>query len=110
MEDITINSATVKNILDLNSLSLTKKVEKAIQNADVLCLTLPYFENGYKAVHEKTAFICVSDAKGLKDIIKFKNDISRKIELYQLRMSGDRYNGFNGNYKKKRKIYCTGRR
>jgi hypothetical protein len=40
----------------------------------------------------------------LYNIITFKNFLSRKIELYQLKVSGDRFNGFNGLLKRKSKF------
>jgi hypothetical protein len=80
-------------------------VKKEIQsNADVLCITIPFFENGYQKLHEKIAYICGTAAKDLYNIISFKNFLSRKIEFYQLRMSADRYNAFHGLLKKKGKF------
>jgi hypothetical protein len=79
-----------------------KVVQKTIAtNSDVFCMVLPFFENGYKKAHEKMAYICASNSKELYTMITFKNYVSRKIELYQLKMSNDRYNGFNGLLKKK---------
>lgn len=83
----------------LESFKVVKK--KITTNADVLCLVLPFFENGYKKMHEKMAYICGSSDKDLYNIITFKNYLSRKIELYQLKVSNDRFNGFNGLIKKK---------
>ncbi len=79
-----------------------KKVQQGIPtNADVFCLVIPFFENGYKKYHEKMAYVCTSNSKDLYNIITFKNYLSRKIELYQLKMSNDRYNGFNGLLKRR---------
>jgi hypothetical protein len=85
-----------------------KIVQKGIpNNADVFCLVIPFFENGYKKFHEKMAYVCTSTAKDLYNIITFKNYLSRKIESYQLKMSNDRYNGFNGLLKRKGKFMIT---
>ena len=82
-----------------------KKIQETIRNnADVFCLVLPFFENGYQKVHEKMAYICAMTPKDLYNIITFKNYLSRKIELYQLKVSGDRFNGFNGLLKRRSKF------
>jgi hypothetical protein len=82
-----------------------KLVQKTVtSNADVFCLTIPFFENGYMKHHEKMAYICATNSKELYNIITFKNYLSRRIEHYQLKMSADRYNGFNGLIKKRNKF------
>jgi len=76
-------------------------VQKTIKNnSDVLCLLIPFFENGYQKIHDKIAYICGTEAKDLYNIISFKQYISRQIEFYQLHVSIDRYNGFNGLLRK----------
>jgi hypothetical protein len=81
--------------------------KKIVNNADVFCLIMPFFENGYMQSHEKMAYICAVAAQDLYNVITFKNYISRKIELYQLKTSNDRYNGFNGLLRRKTKFVAT---
>jgi hypothetical protein len=85
-----------------------KIIQKGIpNNADVYCIVIPFFENGYKKFHEKMAYVCATASKDLYNVITFKNYLSRKIESYQLKMSNDRYNGFNGLLKRKGKFLIT---
>lgn len=78
-----------------------KLVQKNVKNnPDALCLLIPFFENGYEKIHDKIAYICGSEAKDLYNIISFKQYLSRQIEFYQLNVSLDRYNGFNGLLRK----------
>lgn len=78
-----------------------KLVQKLIKNnPDALCLLIPFFENGYEKIHDKIAYICGTEAKDLYNIISFKQYLSRQIEFYQLNVSLDRYNGFNGLLRK----------
>jgi hypothetical protein len=78
-----------------------KMVQKTIKNnPDALCLLIPFFENGYEKIHDKIAYICGTEAKDLYNIISFKQYLSRQVEFYQLNVSLDRYNGFNGLLRK----------
>lgn len=74
-----------------------KLVKKTVtQSSEALCILIPFFENGYKKMHDKIAYICGMQVKELYAIIAFKHFMSRNIEYYQLHNSLDRYNGFNG--------------
>lgn len=89
----------------IDKLTSFKHVQEKIPiNADVYCLTIPFFENGYQSYHEKIAYVCATAPKDVYNIITFKNYISRKIEFYQLKTSSDRFNGFNGVLKRKAKF------
>jgi hypothetical protein len=73
------------------------EVKKIVtETPEASCMLIPFFENGYKKVHDKIAYICGMSIKELQGIINFKNYMSRNIEYYQLHNSLDRYNGFNG--------------
>jgi len=78
----------------IDSFKLVKKTAKLVPES--LCILFPFFENGYKKMHDKIAYVCGMQVKELYDIIAFKNFMSRNIEYYQLNNSLDRYNGFNG--------------
>lgn len=82
----------------IDSFKLVKKNIK--NNPDALCLLIPFFENGYQKIHDKIAYICGTEAKDLYNIISFKQYLSRQVEFYQLNVSLDRYNGFNGLLRK----------
>ena len=85
-------------IEQIQSFKLVQKVIK--NNPDALCLLIPFFENGYEKIHDKIAYICGTEAKDLYNIVSFKQYLSRQIEFYQLNVSLDRYNGFNGLLRK----------
>ena len=78
-----------------------KEIKKGIINSpDIKCIVIPFFENGYKLVHEKMAFTCVSDSKQIQELIEFKNSVSRLIEAFQSNLSRDRFSSFNGLLRK----------
>ena len=85
----------------IDQIASFKLVQKSIKNnPDALCILIPFFENGYQKIHDKIAYICGTEAKDLYNIISFKQYLSRQIEFYQLNVSLDRYNGFNGLLRK----------
>jgi len=82
-----------------------KVIQKAIVNSpDIKCLVIPFFENGYKMVHEKMVFVCANEMSQLFDLIHFKNSFSRIIENFQYIMSSDRYSSYNGLLRKQSKF------
>ena len=92
-----------QNYPQILKLKTFKTVRKSIpKTPDVKCITLPFFESSYKLNHEKIAFICIKDIRELFTFIKFKNDLSRFIENYQMKLGGDRYNSYNGLLRKEK--------
>jgi hypothetical protein len=83
-----------KGIDQIESFKLVKQTARTVPES--LCILIPFFENGYKLMHDKIAFICGTQVKDLYDIISFKHSVSRNIEFYQLNNSLDRYSSSNG--------------
>jgi hypothetical protein len=93
------------DIVKIKSYDMVKK--KVATNPEVLCIVIPFFENGYQKMHEKVAYMCADSDAQLKDLITFKNKLSRSIEFYQLDSSMDRYNGANGIVKRRLRLITT---
>jgi len=91
------------NYPQILKLKTYKLIQKYIpQSADIKCFTVPFFESSYKLKHEKVAFLCINDLRGLESLIKFKNRLSRTIDKYQMKLGGDRFNSYNGLLRKQR--------
>jgi len=65
-------------------------------NPDIKCLIIPFYENSYRMKRDKVAFVCIQDIRQLIQFIEFKNSVSRWVERFQMRLSEDRFNPFNG--------------
>lgn len=106
--EIILDCGKIKNKLchaveypGIYSIESFKLVSQTIKKRpDSLCILIPFFENGYQKMHEKIAYICGTEIADLYNIITFKQYLSRQIELYQLKVSLDKYNGFNGLLRK----------
>jgi hypothetical protein len=102
--DIILDCGKYKNKLchameysGIDQISTFKTIKETIKIVpESLCILIPFFENAYKKMHDKIAYICGTQLKDLYDIINLKNSLSRNIEFYQLNNSLDRFNGFNG--------------
>lgn len=91
-----------RGIEKISSFKIPQKIIP--NNPDALCILIPFFENGYEKIHDKIAYICGTEAKDMYNIISFKQYLSRQIEKYQLIVSLDRYNGFNGLLRKQMNV------
>ena len=86
-----------QNYPDIETIPFFNKIKKAIPtNPDIKCIVIPFFENSYKQSHDKVAFICIHEIRQIKELIQFKNSLSRAIEQNQRNLADDRFNGFNG--------------
>jgi hypothetical protein len=82
---------------EIQDIPIFKEIKKIIPtNPDVKCIVVPFYENSYKLKRDKVAFICIQDIRQLAELIEFKNSLSRWVERYQMKLSDDRFNPWNG--------------
>jgi hypothetical protein len=94
-----------QNYPNIEGVPFFKKLKEFITTSpEIKCIVVPFFENSYKFSHEKLAFICIHETRQLKQLIDFKNIISRAIENNQMKLADDRFNSFNGLKKDQEKF------
>lgn len=73
-----------------------KTVKAKIANSSEKCIAFTFFDEAYPTEEQKIAILCITDARQVKDLLAFKNFLSRKVAGYHLYEAVNRYDSSSG--------------
>ena len=86
-----------KDLPDISSSNEFRHMKTQIANADDKCVAFTFYDSSYKKeVSEKIAVICVTDPGLVKELLSFKNFLSRTVAEYHLNQANTRFDSFAG--------------
>ncbi len=85
-----------KDLPSITKSDAFKKIKLKIADADDKCLAFTFLEESFNKVTNKIAIICITDPRQVKELLIFKNFVSRSISKYHLLEAHNRFDASAG--------------
>jgi hypothetical protein len=85
-----------KDLPDITKSEEYKVIKSKIQNSDDKCVAFTFYEYAFNDVAQKIAVLCITDSRQVKELLSFKNFLSRTVANYHLLEAITRYDSSTG--------------